>query len=167
MKTHISAKHITRLMGGLIIVLLLNGCAGGSWFSYTGREAKPENRFVLKEGGPHSVIWHSPDLDLHYRYHLEGNQLTVEGRVVRQNRIKHFSRLKAWVSIHILDANGIILDTHRLWSQNGSDVYGFLRWDFKKSWQLPPDNRAVGFSFSGVAGGGGENGSQWDFWQTP
>jgi hypothetical protein len=164
MKILISATYTTRLLGMLVIALLLNGCTGGSWFSYTGREAKPENRFVLKEGGPHSVIWHSPDLDLHYRYYLEGNQLTVEGRVVRQNRIKHFNRLKAWVSIHMLDADGIILDTHRLWSQNGSDVYGFMRWDFKKSWQLPPDNRAVGFSFSGVAG---DSDTQWDFWQTP
>lgn len=164
MKLFIQKKHLAEILALFLGALLLNSCSGGSWFTYTGREAKPENRFVLKEGGPYSAIWQSPDLELHYRYHLEGNQLYVEGRVVRQNRIKHFNQLRAWVNIHMLDENGIILDTHRLWSQNGSNVYGFLRWDFHKSWQLPPGNRAVGFSFSGVAG---DNDTRWDFWQTP
>jgi hypothetical protein len=164
MKIFIHTKHVAGILALFLGALLLNSCSGGSWFTYTGWEAKPDNRFALKDGGPHAAVWHSPDLDLHYRYRLEGNRLEIEGRVVRQNRIKHFSRLTAWVSIHMLNADGVILDTHRLWSQRGSDVYGGLRWEFRHSWQLPPDNQAVGFSFSGVAG---DNDTQWDFWQTP
>jgi hypothetical protein len=148
----------------ILSTLLLGACAGNNWFTYTGRETKPDNRYYLKEGGPHAVIWKSLDLNLHYRYRLEGNRLYVEGEVVRQNRIKHFHRLRAWVSVHMLDANGIILDTHRLWSQNGSDVYGFLRWEFKHTWELPPGNQAIGFSFSGKAG---DKDTQWEFWRTP
>lgn len=164
MKISMSTKHAVGLLALLVGAIMLTGCSGKSWFTYTGREAKPENRFVLKEGGPHAAVWHSPDLDLHYRYRLEGDRLEVDGRVVRQNRIKHFHRLRAWVSIHVLDADGIILDTHRLWSQRGTDIYGGLRWEFRHSWQLPAGNRAVGFSFSGVAG---DRDTQWDFWQTP
>lgn len=157
-------KHAAGLLALIAGAMMLSGCSGRSWFTYTGREAKPENRFVLKDGGPHTAVWHSPDLVLHYQYSLEGDLLEIEGRVVRQNRIKHFDRLTAWVSIHMLNTDGVILDTHRLWSQRGSDVYGGLRWTFRHSWRLPPDNRAVGFSFSGVAG---DKDTQWDFWQTP
>lgn len=157
-------RRATWLLAGLAAAMALNACNGKSWFSYTGWETKPENRYEFKPGGPHAVIWRSPELDVHYRYRLEGNRLDIEGEVVRQNRIRNFHRLTAWVSIHLLDADGIILDTHRLWSQRGSDVYGGLRWGFRHSWQLPPENRAVGFSFSGVAG---DQDTRWDFWQTP
>ena len=154
------------LMATVVVSIgFLQACTGKSWFSYTGWEAKPENRYVLEKGGPHAVIWKSRDLEIHYRYYYNDNRLDMDGRVVKRDGIQHFNELQAWVSIHILDANGIILDTHRLWSQNGSNVYGTVRSDFHQSWELPPDNKAVGFSFSGVAGGG-EDGS-WNFWQTP
>ena len=157
-------KKAARIVAIGLIALILSACGGKNWFSYTGREAKPGNRYTLEEGGPHAVIWHSPDFELHYRYTLDDDKLSVEGYVVRQNRIKHFHQLKARINIHMLDANGIILGSHRLWSQNGSNVYGGLRWTFQKSWPLPPGNRAVGFSFSGTAG---DSDTDWEFWQTP
>ena len=154
-------RQLLLLMLGFVFI---TACTGKSWFSYTGWETKPENRYVLRPGGPHAVIWKSADLHLEYRYRLEGNRLDVEGKVVRQNRIKHFEYLSAWVNVHMLDADGIVIDTHRLWSQNGSTVLVGLRWEFKKSWQLPPNNKAIGFSFSGTAG---HNDVTWDFWQAP
>lgn len=166
MKIVTLTKRAAGLLGLVVGAMMLVGCSGGSWFTYTGREAKPDNRFALKDGGPHTAVWHSADLALQYTYRTEGNRIFVEGTVVPQNRIKHFHRLRAWISIHMLDANGIILATHRLWSQYGDHTYGGFRWTFSNNWELPPDNQAIGFSFSGVAGGVGE-GPQWDFWQTP
>lgn len=167
MKIFIHTKHVAGILALFLGALLLSSCSGGSWFTYTGRETKPENRYELKDGGPHTAEWHSADLALQYTYRIKGNRLYMEGTVVPQNRIKHFNNLRAWISIHILDADGIILDTHRLWSQYGSNTYGAFRWTYRNDWELPPDNRAIGFSFSGVAGSGGENGMQWKFWQTP
>lgn len=167
MLSSIILKRAVWLAVGPLIALLLSACSGKNWFSYTGWEAKPENRYVLKQGGPHAVVWKSPELDLHYRYRLEGDRLHVEGTVVSQSRIRHFNTLRAWINIHFIDENGIIIDTHRLWSQYGSRVYGGLKWSFRNSWQLPPANQAVGFSFTGVAGYGGENSPQWRFWQMP
>jgi hypothetical protein len=164
MRTPFTRHHTLPLLTVLVAALTLTACAGRSWFSYNGWEAKPDNRYVLKQGGPHAVVWTSPELALHYRYRLEGDRLTMEGEVLRQGPIKHFSQLQAWVSIHLLDANGVILDTHRLWSQRGSSTYTGLRWNFQHTWQLPRGNEAVGFSFSGVAGSRGDT---WDFWQTP
>lgn len=164
MKTYPKKMRATCLVAGLLVAMVLSACTGKSWFSYTGWEAKPDNRYALKEGGPHGVIWRSNDLNVHYRYQLEGNRLDIEGQVVRQERIKSFSQLTARVNIHFLDADGVILDTHRLWSQRGSEAFYGLRWGFKHSWELPPGNEAVGFSFSGVAG---DRGTDWDFWQTP
>ena len=152
------------VLATLLGAVFLQACTDKSWFSYTGWEAKPDNRTPLLEGGPHAAIWHTDDLAIHYRYELEGNRLNIEGRIERQNRTKHFPNLKAWVRIHFVDANGIILESHRLWSQRGSDIYGGLRWEFKHSWELPPGNRAVAFSFSGTAG---DRDTSWDFWQTP
>ena len=157
----------TWLVAGLLAALVLTACSGRNWFSYTGWEAKPDNRYELKQGGPHAVVWHSTELDLKYRYRLEDNQLHIEGEVIRNNRIKHFDQLKAWINIHLLDENGIILDTHRLWSVRGSGVYGWYNYEFEHIWNLPPENEAVGFSFSGDAGSSGENSSEWRFWQTP
>ena len=157
-------KAIAPALGALVGTLLISACADKSWFSYTGWEARPDNRTPLQEGGPHSAVWHTDDLAIHYSYELHADRLDIEGEVVRQSRTKHFHQLKAWVSIHFLDANGIILETHRLWSQRGSDVYGGLHWGFKHSWALPADNRAVAFSFTGTAG---SNDTTWDFWRTP
>jgi hypothetical protein len=152
------------MLTALLGMAVLNACAGKSWFSYTGWEAKPDNRTPLLEGGPHAAQWYTEDLAIHYRYELQGDRLNIEGQVIPQSRTKHFHQLKAWVSIHFLDANGTILETHRLWSQRGSDVYGGFRWGFKHSWELPPDKRAVAFSFTGTAG---SKGTTWDFWRTP
>jgi len=166
MKIHSLTKHAAGLLALLASALLLTACSG-NMFSYVGTETKPENRYVLEDGGPHTAEWHSGDLALQYTYRTENSRLYVEGTVVPANRIKHFHQLRAWISIHMLDANGIILATHRLWSQYGDDTYGGFRWTFKNDWELPPDNQAIGFSFSGTAGGNGENGSTWEFWQTP
>jgi hypothetical protein len=152
------------MLAAAVGALVVSACAGKNWFSYTGRETKPENRNALQQGGPHAAIWTTNDIELRYSYQLRDNRLDIEGQVVRQNRIKNFPNLTAWVSIHFLDANGIILETHRLWSQRGSDVYGGLQWQFRHSWPLPPGNQAVGFSFTGSAG---DNDTSWDFWQTP
>jgi len=161
MKTITQIALAAATLAGMIFI---SGCADPSWFSYTGWEAKPDNRSALEEGGPHAAIWTSNDLALHYRYELKGNRLDIEGHVVPQNRIKHFPNLTAWVSIHFLDADGKIVATHRLWSQRGSRTLGGLNWDFHHSWPLPPGDRAVAFSFSGHAG---DNDTRWDFWQTP
>jgi hypothetical protein len=164
MPYHFDPKGTLWLPACLVAALILTACGGKNWFSYNGWETKPENRYTLKKGGPHAVIWKSREFDLHYRYRLEGDRLEVEGTVVRQNPIKHFNQLQAWVNIHLLDENGIILDTHRLWSQRGSTAFTGLRWTFRQTWQIPPGNEAVGFSFSGTAG---DNDTRWEFWQTP
>lgn len=166
MKTTPLTKTAAGLLTLLASVILLSSC-GKLGMTYVGTEAKPENRYALEDGGPHTAEWHSADLALQYTYRTESGRLYMEGTVVPSNRIKHFHQLRAWISIHMIDANGIILATHRLWSQYGNDSYGAFRWTFKQDWELPPDNEAIGFSFSGTAGGTGERGGTWEFWQTP
>lgn len=148
----------------VVSTLILNACAGKSWFSYTGWQAKPDNRAALQDGGPHAAIWKTLDIGLHYRYVMEANHLEIEGKLIRQKRIKQFPDIVAWVSIHFLDENGIILDTHRLWSQRGSTVLWGIRWHFKHRFELPAGARAIAFSYSGTAG---DNDTDWDFWRTP
>ena len=167
MKNRLTITKITAsLLTLLASVLLLSGC-GKLGLSYVGTEAKPENRYTLEDGGPHTAEWHSADLALQYTYRTESGRLYMEGTVVPSGRISHYSRLRAWISVHMIDADGIILATHRLWNQYTSDSFSGIRWTFKKDWELPPENKAIGFSFSGRAGASVENDSPWDFWQTP
>ncbi len=157
-------KQTIHYLAPLLATLLLNACAGKNWFSYTGWEAKSNNRAALRDGGPYSSLWQTLDIGLHYRYEKEGERLDIEGQVVPQKRIKHFSDFTIWVSIHFLDGDGIILDTHRLWSQRGSTVYWGFRWHFKQSWNLPPGTQALAFSYHGRAG---DQEQLWDFWYLP
>lgn len=143
--------------------LLLYGCAGKNP-SWNGVVAKPDNRTAFEKGGTHVGIWQTNDIAIHYRYILEQDRLTFQGQVKRQARIRYLHRLKAWVRIHFLDENGVVLDTRLLWAQNGSDVYGQIRYRFNRDWQIPPNATAMGFSYSGRAS---ERGVWWDFWRLP
>ena len=157
-------KQITTLLSILFISLMGVACSGKTLKGYFEGKARPENRFALKVDGPHAAIWRTPDLGIHYRYTLKGKRFEMEGHVVRQHRTKHFPHLTAWIRIHFLDESGLILESRRLWSQRGSDVYWTIRWQFNRGWDLPPGTRAIGFSYSGSAG---DKDVSWEFWKTP
>ena len=148
----------------VVLVVLITGCAGKGWRGWEGRLTKTDNRVILDTGGPHSGIWQTNDLAIHYRYVREVDRLTINGQVKRQARIKHFHRLRAWVWVHFMDENGYIKESRRLWAQNGSDVYWQVRYSFNRDWQIPPDTSAMGFSYSGRAS---DRDVWWDFWRLP
>ncbi len=159
-------KAIERILFILLLLsfVLLTACSGKHWRGWEGRLTKPDNRIVLNNGGPHAGIWQTNDLAIHYRYAWEEDRLVIQGQVKRQARIRYFHRLQAWVWIHFLDTNGYVLASRRLWAQNGSDVYGQIRYRYHQNWQLPAGSRAVGFSYSGRAR---DHDVWWDFWQLP
>ncbi len=144
--------------------ILLSACSGKHWRGWEGRLTKTENRVALDDGGPHAGIWKTGDIAIHYRYLWADDRLVIKGEVKRQARLQYFHRLHAWMWIHFLDTNGYVLASRRLWAQNGSDVYGQIRYRFNRDWQLPPGSRAVGFSYSGRAR---DRDVGWDFWRLP
>ncbi len=151
-------------IGFVALVLLTAGCSGKGWRGWEGRLTKTDNRLVLEPGGPHAGIWQTNDIAVHYRYVREADRLTISGQVKRQARIRYFHRLRAWVWIHFLDSNGYVKESRRLWAQNGSDVYGQIRYSYNRDWQMPPGTSAMGFSYSGRAK---DRDVWWDFWRLP
>ena len=147
-----------------ILILTATGCSSKGWRGWEGRLTKADNRLVLETDELQVGIWQTSDLAIHYRYVREGDRLTISGHVKRQARIKHFHRLRAWIWIHFLDGNGYVTETRRLWAQNGSDVYGQIRYRFNRDWQMPPGTVAMGFSYSGHAR---DRDVGWDFWRLP
>ena len=147
-----------------VVFLLLSACSGKHWRGWEGRLTKTDNRVALTSGGPHIGTWQTNDIAIHYRYVWDEDRLAIEGQVKRQARIRYFHRLHAWVWIHFLDRNGYVLASRRLWAQNGSDVYGQIRYGFNRDWQLPPGSQAVGFSYTGRAR---DRDVWWDFWRLP
>ena len=148
------------------LVLLLSACTSsrGGWLGWEGRLTKDDNRVALENDGSDAGIWQTNDIAIHYHYVREADRLTITGKVQRQARIKHFHRLNAWVWIHFLDGEGFVLESRRLWAQNGSDVYWQIRYNFTRDWPLPPETRAMGFSYSGRAS---DRDVWWDFWRLP
>ncbi len=160
-------SHTNRFFSAVVIVVLVlvtAGCSGKGWRGWEGRLTKADNRLAVETGGPHAGIWQTNDIAIHYRYVRESNRLTIEGQVKRQARIKYFHRLRAWVWIHFLDESGHVMESRRLWAQNGSDVYGQIRYRFVRDWQMPPGTVAMGFSYSGRAQ---DRDVWWDFWRLP
>lgn len=163
-KTQTPFSGVMPLIFVASLFFLLTACTGKHWRGWEGRLTKTDNRVALNDGGPHAEIWQTNDIAIHYRYSWENERLAIQGQVKRQARIRYFHRLHAWVWIHFLDRKGYVLASRRLWAQNGSDVYGQIRYHFNRDWQLPPGSHAVGFSYSGRAR---DRDVWWDFWRLP
>jgi hypothetical protein len=155
----------------------LTACAGSGMGSYSGRLAKPESTVRLSEGGPHELKWQTNDLILDALVVLERNELDLAGTVNLQNRLRHYPIVAYLrISLHVLDGDGIILATHPLWSAGQNAEHFFINWAFQRRFPVPPDTRAVTFSYRGRMRDGGGLGpgwdrqgdtTSWDFWHTP
>lgn len=164
--------------GGVVMLLfVLAACAGGGMASYTGRLAKPESAVKVSEGGPHELKWQTNDLTIDTLYVLENGALDLAGTVSLQNRLRHYPIVAYLrISVHALDADGIILGTYPLWAAGQNTEHFFINWAFQRRFPVPANTRAVTFSYRGRMqdGGGwgpvrnqGGNGVSWDFWHTP
>ncbi len=145
------------------------GCAGLTP-SYEGTSARPDNRLALAaiEGTPQ--VWQTRDVALHFTAGLEQETLVIDGRVKRLGPIKNFGQIDDFrVSIHFVDAEGIILDSRLLWAAGvGGDAF-LVRWTFSRRYTLPPQASAIGFSYRGSFSEIGEDGGRtsWDVRQGP
>ena len=145
------------------------GCAGLTP-SYEGTSARPDNRLALAAIEGTSQVWQTRDVALHFTASLEKGALEIDGRVERLGPIKHFAWIDDFrVSIHFLDAEGIILDSRLLWAAGvGGDAF-LVRWTFSRRYTLPPQASAIGFSYRGSFSENGEDGGRtsWDVRQGP
>jgi len=163
----------TALLASLVLVL---ACAGGG-MSYTGRLAKPESRVTLRSGDAHQLKWQTEDIVVDATYALESGRLDLAGLVQLQSRLAHYPVVDFLrVSVHALDADGLILASYPLWSAGAGNEPFFVNWSFQRSYAVPETTRELTFSYRGrMSDGGGwgpvrgrdAGGISWDFWHTP
>lgn len=67
------------LIGAALSGFMLVGCQTMAQRDI-GRWVAPENRVVIKNGGPHSQTFRTPDMTLTYQYKTAGNRLKIWGR---------------------------------------------------------------------------------------
>lgn len=168
------------LVRGLIAAvasgILVMGCAGGSWMTFTGQKAQPENRIPLERSGPHAEVWKTRDLQVPFTYRWDDQGLEIAGEVVRLGPIVNFPVIHQLdLRAHFLDAEGVILATRNLWNPGAFTNEDMVRWTFQHQWPVPEGTSAVGFSYNGVAGGGAGRSANddiggavtWEFWYGP
>ncbi|MGD8242119.1 MAG: hypothetical protein PVF59_04800 [Desulfobacterales bacterium] len=168
----------------LILILSLTACTERFRTSFDGRIAKTDGRVALEAGGPYDLYWETNDIIISGTYQREGESLDLNGRVKLQSRLDSLPNVsRMWVRVHFLDAEGVIVSTHRLWTALGDGGMGgkdfFINWDFNRSFTMPSATYAMNFSYDGTVrdssssddGGGGmgrPGGSVGiDFWRTP
>ena len=172
---------MTRLqwLAPLAMIALLAACAGSNPLSYNGRMAQPDGRMAIKEGGPFDETWQNNDLIIRYTYRRQADAFEMNGRVELQDRLNGLPTVDFLrVNIHFLDAEGVILDSKRLWTALGEGGLGgkdfFIDWQFDQTFVLLQSTRNMTFSYQGrvadqssgddskLGGGVGI-----DFWRTP
>lgn len=162
--------------GLLVVLAAILACAGGGP-TYTGRLAKPESRISLKSGDAHQLKWQTNDIIIDATYALGEGRLDLAGLVQLQSRLRHYPVVAyLQVSVHALDADGLILASYPLWSAGANNEPFFVNWAFQQSYAVPGTTRSLTFSYQGrVRDGGGwgpvggwdDGGISWDFWHTP
>ena len=168
----------------LILSLSMSACTERWRKSFNGRVAKLDGRVALEAGGPYDLYWETNDIIISGTYQREGDGLDLIGRVQLQSRLSSLPNIShMWVRVHFLDAEGVIVETRRLWTALGDGGLGgmdyFVKWDFDHRFTTPAPTRSLNFSYDGTVrdssgtddGGGGMSrtgGSVGiDFWRTP
>ncbi len=163
------------------LVLLACGlwaCASSGVNRSVGVLTKPESRVDIQPGGPHAARWQTLDIALDFEYQWEQTQFDVRGTVELQKRIQAFTTLDHLrIRAHFLDAEGVILSTHLLWSagNRASVHYGFVNFNFSRQYPPPAGTDMIAFSYSGEASDAGGDGfarraggrGEWSFWWLP
>ncbi len=163
----------------LLIIISLSACTEKWRKSWNGRVAKPDGRVALEAGGPYELYWETNDIIISGAYQREGNGLDLNGRIQLQSRLSSLPNIDhMWVRVHFLNDEGVIVDTHRLWTATGYGGLGgidyFVKWDFNHRFTMPTPTHGMTFSYDGtMRDSSGTDGIQAggsvgiDFWRTP
>ena len=94
--------------GGLpLVAVLLMACHGMQ------TTVAPDDRIILRDGGPHSGTWESRTMRLDYEYYRQSDEIKLSLRIKIKTRARH-EGYRVWV--RFIDDQGKILEEKSIWS---------------------------------------------------
>ena len=166
MKSILKIKYIVI---GVCCIFFLHGCMGGM-AGWKGHIVRKDNRIPLNEtAGKASVVWKTGDLSLKYDYLIKGDRIQLDGETTLADKLKHFGTLDHLsIMVQFLDREGMVLGHEILYISSSRVWIPMARLYFSRSFVLPSKTASMSFSYSGkVSDGNGDDGIDWDFWNTP
>ncbi len=158
----------------ILMISILVSCSSLS-FSYIGLTVPENNLIYLKNEGTHEGLYQTGDITVNYTYSKNEGRLKISGLINFDNSLKYnFSRIDYFdLWIHFVNSENKIIKNISV-----SPITFFNEIEatpFEKILELPPDTKAIVFSYSGRVSDGGSSskdevgggGSSWKFWKTP
>ncbi|MBU1569166.1 MAG: hypothetical protein KKE00_01390 [Proteobacteria bacterium] len=164
-----SILKIKYIVIGVCCIIFLLGCMGGM-AGWKGHIVREDNRIPLKETpGETSGVWKTGDLSLKYDYLIRGDSIQLNGETILMDKLTHFTTLDHLsIMVQFLDREGMVLGHEILYISSSRAWIPMVRLSFSRSFVLPSKTAFMSFSYSGkVSDGSGDDGIDWDFWNTP
>lgn len=148
-----------------VLPAFLIGCQSGFW-NRVGMPVSPENRILLKQGGPEEGAFYTRDLLLVYHYVRDGDSLQMSGTVELRGSTQNFGWLhRLFVRAYFYGPDGRVLDSEPLLVRGRGRSED--TWNFSETLTLPPRTEGMAIGYSGHVRGVGIDAPSWDFWETP
>ena len=166
MKSILKIKHIVTVV---FCIFFLHGCVIGM-AGWKGHNVREENRIHLgNNAGKSSGVWKTDDLSLKYDYLIRGDRIQLDGETTLTDKLTHFTTLDHLsIMVQFLDKEGVVLGHEILYISSSRTWIPMARLSFSRSFILPSKTASMSFSYSGkVSDGIGDEGIDWDFWNTP
>ena len=124
----------------MVTILFLGAC------SHTGNIVAPERQFPLGQGETGKGELQTRNLTFTYQYKFDGSNLSLNGEIEFARRPVHTFR----ISIHFLDADGMILDSAVI--QDRRPISGIRNLSINIDRQIPQETLFMAFSYRGEIG---------------
>lgn len=142
----------------------------GGMAGWKGHVVRKENRIPLeKTAGNAGGVWKTGDISLKYGYLINGDIIKFDGKATLADKLMHFTTLdRLSIMVQFLDSEGMALGHGILHISSSRAAINMIRLSFRRSFTLPSGTASISFSYSGrVSDGSGDDGIDWDFWNTP
>jgi hypothetical protein len=145
---HIPRGVLLAILVGLSLSgLILTGCQIMSQRDI-GKWVGPENRVVLKSGGPHSQTFRTPDMTLTYQYKTAGNRLKIWGR----GDLRYESINELVFHLYFLDVRYEVISHHDFFSyldhSDFAEAISGMR-QFHRDFSIPSGAYAFAIGYDG------------------
>ena len=149
-------------------VFTLAGC-NGRLFTYKGATITQANHIIRLQAGDQRGIWKTNELAIDYHYQMRPESLKISGTVklVGGFALGFSSINRLNVQLLFLDNQGTVTDNVVIYSAEGHRPVDLTPMNFDETIPIPPDSKAISFTYDGELMDGGNDATFIDIWSFP